>query len=683
VSPIRQASAATASGIDRVRTALSAEAPLEGLGEALCSTPFLATILLLTTWPLSLVLPQGGPDASWQAGLYLAVEHGLQFGRDFVFTYGPLGFLHAPVLYGESLFLLAFGFSTAVRFALALALLWTARRALPLPLALVACYVILVVGHLNSASMLVAFLLAFAALGPEPPRYASRLLALGGGFLAAVEVLGKINYGISTLALCLVALVALPGRRRNVASFAAVWAASLLGLWLAAGQDLANLPSYFANGMQIVAGYSRAMGIDVQPTPHEIALSLAVAAILAVGVLLAARGEARRNRWASLVLFLLFAFVCFKQDFIRRGPEGRADFSLMMAAAALAIGARIPARFALRRPRAGRARELSGALAAALLLAPAIALVVWANPATTFSMALEPGIHLTTASETAEKVFDPETRADALASSREAMHDGYAIPAPILARIGERTVAIEPWEIGVAWADDLNWKPLPVIQDYAVYAPALDHLNVAALNGDGPATILRRNLRGSEAGVLGNVDDRYPAWDGPGAKLALLCNYREAITSPQWQLVEQEHGRCGPPSPIGTVQTQTGSPVSVPAPPHPGNEIVFARIDGLQPNLTEDVETLLYRSPNAWVSFDARHRWNLAASTAGDGLILSAPAAIDYARPFQLAPNPRSFRVGIDGAGSRPLTVSFYSRRVEKSSRAATSRPPRATTAKR
>src|SRR5262249_5977518 len=38
-------------------------------------------------------------DASWCAVLEYAHQHGLQFGTDIVFTYGPLGFLATPYLF--------------------------------------------------------------------------------------------------------------------------------------------------------------------------------------------------------------------------------------------------------------------------------------------------------------------------------------------------------------------------------------------------------------------------------------------------------------------------------------------------------------------------------------------------------------------------------------------------------
>ena len=54
-------------------------------------------IVALLGWRVGFETPGPGVDASWNAGLAMAVEQGLHFGRDVVFTYGPLGFLSTPL----------------------------------------------------------------------------------------------------------------------------------------------------------------------------------------------------------------------------------------------------------------------------------------------------------------------------------------------------------------------------------------------------------------------------------------------------------------------------------------------------------------------------------------------------------------------------------------------------------
>lgn len=622
----------------------------------LISTPFLAAILVVLTWPIVSPLPTSGPDGSWQAGLYMAVEGGLQFGNEFVFTYGPLGFLHAPSLFGEGLWLLAFGYHAAVYVALVASLVWTARRALPLPLALAACFGLLVVGHLESAVVLLAFVWAFVALWDEPPRFVTPLLVYGGGLLAALELLGKLNYGATVLVLVLVALAAGRQWRTAVARFLAVCVASLLAFWLLSGQDLANLPAYVQNSVPAITGYSAAMAANFGAVPWELELALATVALVLAGVVWSTRGSAVRLRIAAPLLFLLFAYMCFKQDFVRAGVDGRVDFALMMIAAALAVGTRLGV--------SGQ-RRLARWAPVLVLVPAAFALLAWTYPAVPLADAIDPGTHVKYFRSDLETLASPSRRADLEAEARASMRAEYGIPASILRRIGDRPVAVEPWEASAAWAYRLNWRPLPVIQDYAAYEPRLDRLDVAALEGDGPALVLRQNTHAAATTqVLRAINGSYPAWDAPAAKLALLCNYSDAGSGAGWELVERVPSRCGPLTRIGAVSGETGTPISVPRPPR-HDEVVFAEVHGLGPNAAEVALSLLYRGRPRTVSFDDGPTWSFPAATAGDGLVLSVPAAIDFPRPFQLAPSPRRFVLGIEGAGPRPLEVDFFSRRVK------------------
>src|SRR5438046_1733097 len=55
--------------------------------------------LLLT---LPTFLPEPSSDVSWAAVLHYAWAANWQFGRDIVFTYGPLGFLHPGIYMPET-----------------------------------------------------------------------------------------------------------------------------------------------------------------------------------------------------------------------------------------------------------------------------------------------------------------------------------------------------------------------------------------------------------------------------------------------------------------------------------------------------------------------------------------------------------------------------------------------------
>ena len=84
-------------------------------------TPLLGILLTLVTWSLQFAYPAPGIDASWRGGLYLAAEEGLDYGREIVFTYGPLGFLEEPINWDTTLASISFLFGAALAVLLACA----------------------------------------------------------------------------------------------------------------------------------------------------------------------------------------------------------------------------------------------------------------------------------------------------------------------------------------------------------------------------------------------------------------------------------------------------------------------------------------------------------------------------------------------------------------------------------
>jgi hypothetical protein len=499
------------------------------------STPFLGAAIAIFTWPIYAIVPRAGVDPSWVAGLYMGAAQGLQFGKEFVFAYGPLGFLQEPALYDSGLWMLSFAYQSLIHVALAISLLWVARRAFPLALALAATYVLLVVGYLEGAVVLLAFTWCVVALDEEAPRFARPLVVCGGGAVAAIELLGKANFGIAVLAFSAVALAGLENRRRNIPAFAGIAVAGLAVLWLASGQALANVPDFVSNMAQVIGGYSAAMGADLGGFGWELPGAAAAAALLLAAAALAARDRPLPPRLALLALTALFAFVNFKQGFVRQGPDSRAQFFVIMLGGGLALAALLPMRLPALPPWA----------APVAVVAPLLVLTVMALPNPSFWRSLEPGDHASFLRDDLHAFFSPGERERIQSEGREAMVAAYGLDRRTLRLVGRRPVHVDPLEIGVAWAYGLNWHPLPVIQDYQAYTPSLDRLNAEALSSSaGPARILRQNT--GSAGGEEAVDDRYPGWSPPAAKLAMLCNYRALRTTERWQVLGRGGDRCGP-----------------------------------------------------------------------------------------------------------------------------------------
>jgi hypothetical protein len=607
------------------------------LGEALVSTPFLGTVIAFLAWPITSPVPSVGPDASWVAGLYMALRNGLQFGPDFVFAYGPLGFLEQPALYDNGLWVVAFLYRALIYVSLASVLLWATRRSMPLLLAAASVYALLVVGYLEGGVVLLVLVVCIAALSDTPPPHPSSLIAAGGGLLAAIELLGKLNFGIAVFALCLITLLGLADRKRSVPLFAAVLLGSLTALWLLTGQALSNLPEFASNSIQVLSGYSHAMTTDVTDVSWQRPYAVAAIALLVAAAAVATRRDPLPRRAATIGIVALFGFLAFKQSFVRQGLGNASDYFPLMLGAGLGLLWRLP----------GRMWRMPPHTPAFLLIVPLAALAIATLPGPSLWASLQPGDHVEYLHQDLRGVGGGEERGDP----------------GTLSLLRQRRVDVEPWEIGAAWAYGLTWQPLPVIQGYQAYTPALDRLNEEVLAGpEAPTAILRQNMRAFGGVVDPSIDDRYLAWDPPAAARAMLCNYRAVRTTRIWQVLYPTENRCAPPRLIERVRGETGRAIRVPR-PAPGH-IVFARVDGLGVEGFELLRSLLYRARQRTATVNGKTTWRVVPDTATDGLILRSDRGIDFPAPFALAPQAREISFDLAGDSAKQIEVSFYVQRV-------------------
>jgi hypothetical protein len=281
----------------------------------------------------------------------------------------------------------------------------------------------------------------------------------------------------------------------------------------------------------------------------------------------------------------------------------------------------------------------------------------------------DPVANVRFAVEGARDLFSPGRRDTLIGFGRAAMESSYGLAPRGLAALRGHTVAVEPWEIGAAWAYRLDWHPLPVFQNYSAYTPALDRLNAEAVEDpDGPERILRHNtLVVQPEFPSADLDDRFLGWDPPEQARAVLCNFAPLWADERWQVLARVPDRCGPERELGTASAAAGEAVRVPA-PGPG-KVVFARIDGADVSGLERVQTFLFHAASRQAVVNGETRYRLVPETAGDGLLLRAAPGIVEPGPFDPVPEART--LAVEG-GSSTVTYAFYAMRVRRNHRMAT-----------
>jgi hypothetical protein len=225
------------------------------------------------------------------------------------------------------------------------------------------------------------------------------------------------------------------------------------------------------------------------------------------------------------------------------------------------------------------------------------------------------------------------------------MIHGYNLDSGVVERMRGAPVEARPWEIGIVWAYDLDWSPVPVLGDYQAYTPDLDRLNADALAAaDGPRYLIR-HITHYDSPVVG-VDTRWLGFDTPQASLAMLCLYREVFTTDRYQVLERGSNRCGPARDLGSVTAEYGERIQVPeARP---NEAVFATIEGAGPEGIERLRTLLFRSAIRRIEMAKVGKARIPPGSLESGIPLQTPSGGDFP-PFYVAPQTPAFAITSDG----------------------------------
>lgn len=622
------------------------------------STPLLAVVIALVTWPGLPLIPGAGLDPSWQVALQLATHRGLDWGTQIAFTYGPLGFLSQPLTMYGGLSALSAIYAVLALVGVAAAYLWAGRRhGLPLVAAFVVALVASAFGNLFDAVVPIVFIVCAVALSEDAPPRVAPIVVYGGAVVAAIESLVKLNSGLAIVATVAITVVAMPGPRgANFGRFAATFVAAFAALWFATGQGIGNFDDYLRTSFEVVSGYSAAMAVD-EAASWPIAVGLVLIAATIAASWLATSWLSRGARAGVLLITAILCFGAWKEGFVRYQVGGHmVTFFFWMLAPwiAVVLGPR---------PR-WRWVGLAGFAATAVLF------VVASHYQ--FGHRVNPIDNARTAVDQVHQLLDPAARARARDEAREADAAVYGIDHRTLREIGDRTVDVYPWDASLAWTFDLNWDPVPVFQSYSAYTPYLDRLNADALSApDGPQRILRHQTDLSAAGAttVAGVDGRYAPYDTPAATLAMLCHYRAIRTTGSYQLLARTADRCGAPRRLGTVETGYGEAVNVPRPRR--GELVFAKVSGLTPSGIENLRTVLYRAAFRYVVFDGSAAYRIVGANAGDGLVLAAAPGVDFPRKWAMAPDARTVSFEKQSTWASPantLRLSFYEMPVRPAS---------------
>ncbi|MBI2813982.1 MAG: DUF2029 domain-containing protein [Opitutae bacterium] len=531
---------------------------------------FLLVASCIFTFPLK---PSYDLDASWRMALGKFFLDGRQFGRDIVFTYGPLGFLMGKTYSGLMFWSLLAWQVTATGFFATLILYWGERLAGWARLGYFAFLVLFGVTYEDALHMLMIALAALELLRrvERPWHWSSALLLL---MMATQSVAKFTNLMLAAVAVVTITAFALwRHHRRSAVRLLAWYGGGYLLIWILCGQNPLNLPAYLRNSWHVSQGYQEAMGIITPDQPFWKAL--VVIAVLAGYILLNVLTQPDRPRsLAGAVILGAFLHLNWKHGFVRSDGHMVGFFYCAL----LPITA-----FPVLLDETGPFLRIKRwALVGAGVLC--VFGIRDAIPALVDSAHYIFRNRVLTNLQRATHLADTHAEYDQVLARELALYD---LPHTRVV-VGRRSLDVFGYDQASAIYNRFNYTPRPVFQSYSAYTPELAKLNADFYRSDrAPDFVLLK---------VGSIDGRLPAMDDSAVLYLFTQRYKFILNEKFFQLW-QKTGVPVDPAETPRLLERRNLPVGQPWSLAEHNQLpLWVQID-LRPSLLGRLRTFFYKPP--------------------------------------------------------------------------------------
>ena len=542
-------------------------------------------------------------DASWMIALHKANIQGMIHGKDIVFTYGPLGFLTAPIfisrnqwMYSAAYTLLVYvltllGFSLYVR---------KTKASLVDTVILTVIFIVIFRAFCSSSDFglpLSVFIFSYLYVlgGKRLP------LLFGLAFLYSILPFIKFSYALMvfiTGAAFLFVLV-LDKRYKEALLFIISGLAAFIAISLLLLGSPEGIVMYFNGCLQISGGYSDAMAVN----GDKYQLLFSVFAWLSYIVLFSYNAfKKRRPDLIYLAFSFSLLFVSFKQGFVRHDLHVIYFYSTWMLVFAL---------YYL------RSFSQTKVVTYAVLLLILMMLYQY--------ISISGDSKRYTGTNIADKLKSIQLSYDFLrgvgieeqkAKIKKFLGRYYSLKMETIKMLSGHAIDVFPWEVAVAQLYDFKWHPRPVFQSYSAYTGYLDSLNANHFSSAHAPEYVLYNV--------GPIDGRYPFFDEPATFRILLQRYEPCARDGESIVLRRKDSvDTGTERYIGKTAAKFGEIIPL---PKVDDGLFFAKIH-IKYNLLGYTLKFLFKPPKVYFGFfDNGQRIGVSRfifSNAGNGVFLS------------------------------------------------------------
>lgn len=432
-------------------------------------------------------------DASWVMSLHWALQKGLIFGKDYVFTYGPLGFLATRTALGfNHLYFLFSDFFIIGN--LAFITLYAFRKFSNIQtaiLALVTIYTISGVGMYSDQLGFPLLLISIFWLNHFIKHSKSVSLIIPVIITTLLFYL-KANLSFISLIIFYSYLFYSVFSDKNNKLFKILCGLLLpLFIVLLSFPLNTNLAGYVLGSLEIVDGYNDAMSLKAKEYSNYLILAVALI-ILFFSVFFIKNYKISENR-KKIVLLLassIFTFTLFKQSFVRADLHIAIFFIYFPAICALVI----------------------------IFYENLSHIKIWIFGGICL-VCLAVGLQLNSYPNFLDRLnyYKAIAYPNNIQERYNNNFDRFSLPSEVTTIIGSGTIDIIPWNINYLYFNHLNYDPRPVVQSYTAYTPYLIELNGQKYESEtAPEFVIFSNL---------SIDGRYAFFDDQKVKISLLNHY--------------------------------------------------------------------------------------------------------------------------------------------------------------
>ena len=455
-------------------------------------------IITLFTCPMEFLRRDisSGIDNSWIIALNTAIHRGAIFGKDFVFTYGPLGYLSTrnadfvgttPIIAGDA-FLLAGIFLLAYRF-FSTNIVW---------LILIFIAALAMRSSSYSQTLFLLYILYTSIIVTD--KKSGRLYVMFAGICVPLLFFIKINYGFIAIPTFLLVSWLLASRSVNSAL---IYVVSCIIPFFAIGFSVSiNFKGYFRYGLELIRGYDEAMmhTVNMQELPIWFA-AIFICTLCAYSVRYIYKAIKTKSGLVAVNITLsLAAIACylfFRNAFTRYDDVHYRQFFCVFPFFFVVFAHIIEAD-----------KKIATKIISMVIALVSLSVLDGNDGAREFSIS---GRKLNDRFSIAP-YYAGISQPFSFGEFPEKLRDDS-----VKKVVGAGTCDLIAHEISFVKVNELNYHPRPVPQAYSVYTSDLDSLNaIHFLKQNRPEFVLVDN---------DGVDDRYSIWDETLTKATIHLNY--------------------------------------------------------------------------------------------------------------------------------------------------------------